>query len=140
VARDIIDEAGCEVTYEIIKQIGPAHAETILKNVKRANRFLFVDTDIEITRLFSDHYFQKIPEFPPWVDAANRFDLYIFPDTDVPYVEDPQRDSGHMRGIFRERLLSILDKKNSDYVIVNGNWEKRFMKAVSAIEERWPVK
>jgi len=99
-----------------------------------------VDTDIEITRLFSEHYFQMVPHFPPWIESANRFDLYIFPDTDVPYVEDPQRDSEHMREIFREKLLTILNKKNADYVIINGGWEERFMKALQAIEERWPVR
>ncbi len=140
VARDIIDDAGGEVTYDIIQQIGPSHAGEILNKMNRANRFLFVDTDVEITRLFSNHYFQKIPDFPPWVDAANRFDLYIFPDTDVPYVEDPQRDSEHMREIFREKLLSILKNKNSDFVIVSGDWENRFKKAVSAIEDRWPTR
>jgi HTH-type transcriptional repressor of NAD biosynthesis genes len=140
VARDIIDAAGCEVTFDIIKQIGPAHADAILNKARSAHRFLFVDTDVEITRLFSAHYFQRVPEFPPWVDAANRFDLYIFPDTDVPYVEDPQRDSEHMREIFKERLLSVLDKKKSDYVIINGGWDERFRKSIEAIEKRWPVK
>lgn len=139
VARDIIDEAGTGVTFELIEKIGPAHADAILKRIHEADRFLFVDTDVEITRLFSDYYFQRVPEFPPWVDAVNRFDLYIVPDTDAPYVEDPQRDSGHMREIFKERLISALDRKNADYVIVNGNWEERFRKSLKAIEERWPM-
>lgn len=139
VARDIIDNSGGEVTYEIIKQIGPAHAEEILLKTPKANRFLFVDTDIEITRLFSDYYFQRVPEFAPWIESANRFDLYIFPDTDVPYVEDPQRDSEHMREIFKERLLSILDQKKADYIIINGDWDLRFNQAIRAIEKKWPV-
>ena len=140
VARDMIDEAGGEVTFGLIEKIGPAHAGEILKKIKTANRFLFVDTDIEITRLFSDYYFEKIPQFPPWVESANSFDLYIFPDTDVPYVEDSQRDAEHMREIFRERLLTVLKNKKADYVIINGEWGERFKKAVLAIEERWPVK
>jgi len=140
VARDLIDDSGCDVTFSMIEKIGPAHAEEILNKFLKANRFVFVDTDIEITRLFSEHYFQEVPQFPPWIEAANKFDLYIFPDIDVPYVEDPQRDSGHMREIFREKLLSILDKKNADYVIIDGEWDERFRKAVHAIEERWPTK
>jgi len=138
VARDIIEEAGGKVTYELIQKIGPAHADAILNTVSAANRFLFVDTDVEITRLFSDYYFQKVPEFPQWVEAANRFDLYIFPDIDTPYVEDPQRDSEHMRGVFRERLLNTLENKDADYAIINGGWDERFMKAVNAIDRRWP--
>ncbi len=140
VARDLIDEEGGKVTLELIEKIGPSHGNAILKKISSANRFLFVDTDIEITRLFSDHYFQSTPDFPPWVESANKFDLYIFPDTDTPYVEDPQRDSEHMREIFREKLLSVLDKKNAEYVIVDGDWDERYMKAIKAIEERWPAK
>ncbi len=140
VARDMIDKAGGDVTIDLIEKIGPAHGNAILQKLPAANRFLFVDTDIEITRLFSNHYFQATPEFPLWIESANKFDLYIFPDTDAPYVEDPQRDSEHMREIFRERLLSVLDKKNAEYVIVDGNWDERFRKAIMAIEERWPVK
>ncbi len=140
VARNIIDESGGEVTYDIIEKIGPAHGDAILKMLPFANRFLFVDTDIEITRLFSDYYFHKTPDFPRWIESANKFDLYIFPDTDVPYVEDPQRDSEHMREIFREKLLSVLEDKKADYVLISGSWEERFHKAVRAIEERWPSK
>lgn len=139
VARDFIDEAGGNLTYDLIREIGPAHAEAILTAIPSAERFLFVDTDIEITRLFSDYYLGKVPEFPPWVESANRFDLYIFPDIDVPYVEDPQRDSGHMRERFREKLLAVLDKKCCDYVIIKGNWDERFSMAIEAIEKRWPV-
>jgi HTH-type transcriptional repressor of NAD biosynthesis genes len=140
VARDIIDEAGDGVTYDLIEKIGPSHGEAILKMLPLANRFLFVDTDVEITKLFSDYYFRKTPAFPPWVESANKFDLYIFTDTDVPYVEDPQRDSEHMREIFKEKLLSILDGKKSDYTIISGGWEERFQQAILAIEKRWPVK
>jgi len=140
IARDIIDASGGDVTFELIEKIGPSHGEAILRSIPVANRFLFVDTDVEITRLFSDYYFQKTPVFPPWVYAANKFDLYIFPDTDVPYVEDPQRDSEHMREIFKEKLLSVLNKKNADYLIIKGSWEERFRQSVKAIEERWPLK
>lgn len=139
VARDIIDEAGGSVTFDLIEKIGSAHADAILNKISVSERFLFVDTDVEITRLFSDYYFQKVPLWAPWVESANKFDLYIFPDTDVPYVDDPQRDSEHMRETFRERLLSVLVKKNADYTIISGSWDERFSRAVKAIEERWPV-
>jgi HTH-type transcriptional repressor of NAD biosynthesis genes len=138
VARHIIDDEGCSVTLDIIKKIGPAHAEAILSKIKTAERFLFVDTDVEITRMFSDYYFKVVPEFPAWVDAANRFDLYLFLETDTPYIDDPQRDSEHMREVFRNKLLDILYNKNADYEIISGGWEERFEKAVAAIEKRWP--
>lgn len=139
VARHIIDEEGGKVTYEIIEKIGPAHAEAIIDRHRRAERFLFVDTDIEITRLFSGYYFGKIPQFPQWVDAANRFDLYLFMETDTPYFEDPQRDSGHMRDVFRGQLLDVLNRKDADYEIISGGWDERFEKAVAVIEKRWPT-
>lgn len=140
VARHIIDDDGGSVTYEIIEKIGPAHAVAIVDNFRKAERFLFVDTDIEITRLFSDYYFGRVPAFPQWVDAANSFDLYLFLDIDTPYVEDPQRDSEHMRGVFRERLLNVLEAKTADFEIISGSWDERFDKAVAAVESRWPTR
>lgn len=139
VARHIIDEAGTGVTCEIIERIGPAHAEAILEKTAATERFLFVDTDIEITRLFAGYYLGKVPQFAPWVDAANTFDLYLFLEIDTPYVEDPQRDSGHMREEFRRRLLDILYAKNADFEIISGSWDERFQKALAAVEKRWPT-
>lgn len=138
VARHIIDDEGGRVTYEIIEKIGPAHADAIIQKQRSAERFLFVDTDVEITRLFSEYYFGKVPQFPSWVDAANSFDLYLFLETDTPYIEDPQRDSEHMREVFRNKLLEILQVKNADYEIITGSWDERFEKAINAIEKRWP--
>jgi len=137
VARHIIDDEGGNVTYEIIEKIGPAHADAIIQKKRNAERFLFVDTDVEITGLFSDYYFCKVPEFPAWVYAANSFDLYLFTETDTPYIEDPQRDSEHMREVFRNKLLDILHSKNADYEIISGSWDERFEKAIAAIEKRW---
>lgn len=139
VARHIIDDAGTGVTYELIETIGHAHAEAIMEKTAAAARFLFVDTDIEITRLFSGYYFGRVPQFAPWVDSANSFDLYLFLEIDTPYVEDPQRDSEHMRGVFRQRLLDVLNSKNADYEIISGSWDDRFKQAVSAVEKRWPT-
>jgi HTH-type transcriptional repressor of NAD biosynthesis genes len=137
-ARHIIDDEGGRVTYEIIEKIGPAHADAIIQKQRTAERFLFVDTDVEITRLFSEYYFGKVPQFPSWVDAANSFDLYLFLETDTPYIDDPQRDSEHMREVFRNKLLTILRNKKADYEIISGTWEERFTKGIAAIEKRWP--
>ena len=139
VARHIIDDEGGEVTFDIIERIGPAHAEAIIEKCKTAERFLFVDTDVEITRLFSDYYFGQTPDFPLWVDGANRFDLYLFLEIDAPYVEDPQRDAEHMREEFRERLLNVLKEKGAEYEIISGAWDERFFRAVEAVERRWPT-
>ena len=115
------------------------NAEAIIEKCKTAERFLFVDTDVEITRLFSDYYFGQTPDFPLWVDGANRFDLYLFLEIDAPYVEDPQRDAEHMREEFRERLLNVLKEKGAEYEIISGAWDDRFFRAVEAVERRWPT-
>jgi HTH-type transcriptional repressor of NAD biosynthesis genes len=137
VARSIIDGGGGRVTCEMIERIGRAHADAILEARAVASRFLFVDTDLEITRLFSMHYFGKVPEFPAWVRSANVFDFYVFCETDTPYVSDSQRDSEEKRPEFRRLLEEALRKKNAHYVIVSGGWEERFAQAVNAINARY---
>ncbi len=139
VARGIIDEGGGRVTYEMIPRIARAHADAIIAAKREASRFLFVDTDVEITRMYSMHYFGKAPEFPAWVASANVFDFYLFCEADTPYVDDPQRDSEERRDGFRDALLDTLVRKHAEYAIVSGGWDERYAQAVSAIETRYRI-
>jgi len=135
VARDILGDR--HVIYEDIPFIAKAHAEGILKKEKTANKILFCDTDIITTKIYSKHYFNKVPDFDQWIYEANTFDHYLFCDIDVPWVEDPQRDAGHLREKFRAWFINELDTRNINYTIIEGDWESRFKKAVTQIQNIW---
>lgn len=139
VARDIIDNN--ELTIDTIEKIFTSHADKIIISTKRAERFLFVDSDHITTEIYSKFFFSRVPDYPQWVVNANKFDLYLFCDIDIPWVSDPQRFTSHIREKTREWFLSELIKRNINYEIIDGNdYEERFRKAVAFIENRWQTK
>jgi NadR type nicotinamide-nucleotide adenylyltransferase len=92
------------------------------------------DTDLLSTVIYCDHYFGRCPEWI--VDAARerRPDLYLLCEIDLPWIADGIRDRGHMReemqGLFREAVRS----SGARFVVIDGEPEHRFAKAVTAIE------
>lgn len=119
-------------------EIAELHAREILKRAPLANRVLFVDTDHLTTKIYWQDFFGRTPVFEPWIAAANRYDLYLFLDIDVPWVADPQRDCGHKREEHMERFRSELEAAGAEYALISGGWEERQRRAEEAIVGRWP--
>jgi nicotinamide riboside kinase len=97
--------------------------------------FLFVDTYLEITKVWFDVVFNQNPS---WVtDHINNslVDLYLVCDTSLPWVPDKIRENG---GEMRERLfyryMKELEALNLPYRVVNGRDEIRLNSAISHIQ------
>jgi HTH-type transcriptional regulator, transcriptional repressor of NAD biosynthesis genes len=78
-------------TLEDIKLVGLKHAEAIIRNTRLSNKILFVDTDLKITKSYSEYLFGEIPTFAPWIEKANEMDLYIYLMPNAPYIQDGTR-------------------------------------------------
>ena len=136
VARNIIDES--EISLNTISKIFVSHADEIIEKSKIADRFLFVDSDYITTEIYSNFFFKEIPKYPKWVINANKFDLYLFCDIDVPWVFDNQRFTEHIREETRGWFIDGLTKRNLNFEIINGSdYNLRFEKAISIIEKKW---
>jgi HTH-type transcriptional repressor of NAD biosynthesis genes len=134
-ARDVLAERSVDnLVFDDIAKIALFHARTILEEQEKGYRYLFCDTDLITTRIYSNFYFQKVPVFPPWVEAANTFDHYIFCDTDVPWVEDRHRNLGHMRVEMRRTFEEELAQRHISFSLLSGPWSSRFQHAVEIIE------
>jgi len=88
--RDIF-ETTKSGTLEDIQLVGLKHAENILRSVRLSNKLLFVDTDLRITKSYSEFLFGEVPKFEPWIEKANEMDLYIWLTSTTPYVDDGTR-------------------------------------------------
>src|SRR5450432_801236 len=133
-ARDIIAKTG-DCTIEDLHTIAKVHAKTIIEKTAQANKLLLVDTDITITRSYGNFLFNTPIRTEDWIMQANRFDLYLFLETDSPYVQDGTR----LNKADRERLN--LSHKNEfakqciSYHTIFGNWEQRFTTAIKIIDQ-----
>jgi HTH-type transcriptional repressor of NAD biosynthesis genes len=135
-ARDIIEKT-VTCTIADLYTIAALHARTIIEKNELANKLLFVDTDINITKSYGHFLFNAaiIPE--NWINEANRFALYLFLETDCPYVQDGTRldkkDREKLNGYHKKAFA----EQGISYHTIRGNWEQRFAAAIKIIDQEF---
>ena len=132
-AREIVEDTDT-VTIDNLVQIAELHANTIRLKMQRANRFLFVDTDLNITRSYSKFLFNRELNVRAWVEEVNQFDLYLYLDNDVPLVQDGTRLDETRRNELNEYHKRELSERNISYELVSGDWDDRLQKAIAVID------
>lgn len=131
-ARDIIEKTE-ECRYEDLIAIANLHAKTIIQKLPLANKLLFVDTDLRITRSYSQFLFRRPLEVEPWIEEANRFDCYLFLQPDCPFVQDGTRLPADERLHLSEHHLNFYKDAGLNIHSINGSWQQRFDSAVAIV-------
>ena len=121
----------CEFADIPVIARGQIAAEDAL--ARRANRVLFCDTDLLLTTIWSDVFFQQCPEWVSKEADARTYDLDLLLDVDVPWVDDQQRFLPNRRREFFDRCEAALSERQRPYVIVRGDWHTRFETACAAV-------
>jgi HTH-type transcriptional regulator, transcriptional repressor of NAD biosynthesis genes len=125
-------------TPEMIMEIGEAHSKDINEKINFSNKFLFSDTDLNTTKMYSYFLFNEIPKFKDWIEEANKFDLYIFLENDAPFIQDGTRLVEEKRNELRDYHYDYLISQGCNVHVVNGyDWEIRYEKAIRVIEENF---
>ena len=138
-ARDYLQEKW-NSKQEICSQedlIPIAIGQTNLENeaLHRANKILFCDTNLIVTKVFSDIYYNSCD--PILIRAAknHNYDLIFLTDIDVAWQADDLRDKPNDR----EKTLAIFEKALIDfkkpYIKLSGNKEERLEKATQIIND-----
>ena len=144
-ANDLAKAYGVECVPEYVREFvqsiggrpqfsdhGPiARGQTNLEDEyrSRANRLLFQDTDLLSTVAYCRAYFNRCPE---WIQAAafdRRATLYLFCDTDVPWVADGLRDRPDRRAESHALFEAVLKEAGARYVLLSGSREARLAEA-----------
>lgn len=132
-AREIIEHTE-SCTKEHLIQIAELHAKSIIDKTKKANKFLFVDTDLTITSSYSKFLFNQELIVEDWVKAANKFDFYLYLGKDVPFFQDGTRLHKEQRDILDEFHRNELITKDCNYTLIKGNWKERFENSIKIID------
>ncbi|RAR48093.1 DUF4301 family protein [Flavobacterium lacus] len=112
-----------------------AIGQTKLENegLQKANVFLFADTNLMVTKVFSDIYYGETDAILAKAAKKHKYDLFLLTDIDVPWEKDDLRDKPEKREetlkIFEDNLIEF----NKPYVKISGPKEKRFQKAITLI-------
>ncbi len=133
-AREILEHT-YECTPAHLSQIAELQARTINQKIKQANKLLFVDTDVNITRSYSKFLFDAELALPGWIEEANQFDLYLYMDIDAPYIQDGTRLSMADRDLLNTFHRQELVNRGIKFELLSGSWEAKFERAMELIEQ-----
>ena len=101
---------------------------------ERANKILFCDTDLLVTQIWSEIYYQKCPAWIIQHNHQHPYDLHLLLDIDIPWVDDGTREFPKLRQFHFDRIQEELESRNINYVLISGDYETRFEKAVAAVD------
>jgi len=123
VARELISSNDFSID-DIIK-IGQAQTDRVKEKLKTANKFLFCDTDLITTQIYSKKYLGVVPEILFELEQEIRYNKYFLFDIDVPWVADGLRDLNNQRGEMLKMFEEELMKRKIQFVRVKGDWKER---------------
>jgi HTH-type transcriptional regulator, transcriptional repressor of NAD biosynthesis genes len=133
VGRDIVEKTE-ECSFDDLCKIAELHAKEILVKTSHANRVLFIDTDLNITKSYSSFLFKRRLIVPRWIEEVNRSDLYLFLETDCPYIQDGTRIDEEQRNSLSLSHKKILAENGISHITIGGSWEQRFVTACKIVD------
>ncbi|MDM9631345.1 ATP-binding protein [Robiginitalea aurantiaca] len=103
---------------------------------RQANRLLICDTDLLVTKVYSEVYYEGYcdPEIEKFA-LSNTYDLYLLTSTDVPWVADDLRDKPGEREEMFTLFKAALEYYNRSFIILKGSHEKRLEEAAYHIDK-----
>lgn len=102
-----------------------------------ANKLLFCDTDLIVTQVWSEIYFERCPQDVIDLSYTRRYDLHLLMDIDIPWEDDGTREFPQLRDWHFKRLKAELDRRKLPYVLISGNDEERLEACIQAVRERF---
>lgn len=139
-ARDFLqkkwDEHQEHCTLEDLIPIAKGQLAAENKALKEANQLLFCDTNVLVTKVWSETHFEGFcaPELLRLVETT-QYDLYLLTETDIPWEKDDLRDRPKQRDSMYAYFKAQLDHFNFPYVEIRGTHKQRLNTAQNAIEK-----
>ncbi len=134
-AREYLDHLGRPYVFEDIAKIARQQLDLENRLAEKALNLLFCDTDMLVTKIWSDF---KYCRCDPWIEEMvknHRYDLYLLCNTDLPWEYDPQRENpGEREELFSIYLEELMQLK-VEYAIISGTGRERTENAILAVEK-----
>lgn len=139
VGRDVCaDVGGAEnLQVEDYYQIAIKHKAAEYQKMENAYKVMFIDTDSLITEYYMKLYTDEnnTSSLFKEISKINNYDLYLFLEPDVEWVQDGTRLHGEeeVRQRNNSELQNMFKQNNIDFTIVQGSYNQRFIKAIDTV-------
>jgi len=137
-ARDYLQEKWEENQHICVADdmLPIAYGQVALENKKLASakKYLFSDTNLMVTKVFSEMYYGFCDPLLNEAALEHEYDLFFLTDIDVPWEKDDIRDTPDGReSVFSVFKQTLIDTKKT-FITLSGNKESRLAKATAIID------
>ena len=137
-ARDYLQEKWEENQHICVADdmLPIAYGQVALENKRLASakKYLFSDTNLMVTKVFSEMYYGFCDPLLNEAALEHEYDLFFLTDIDVPWEKDDIRDTPDGReSVFSVFKQTLIDTKKP-FITLSGNKESRLAKATAIID------
>ncbi len=137
--RDFFVENEGELKFNDFEKIAKGQLKLEEEAIKVSNKLLFCDTDIIVTKIWSEIYFNDSSEKLDDLIKKTNYDLYLLLDIDIPWEDDGTREFPHLRQWHFERIKRELEERKLPYAIISGEDTNRLANAINVIKSHFEV-
>lgn len=148
-SRDVCSRCGGEdyMLTEDFEEVLYQHKLNIKNATKESNKLLFIDTDSFMTYYYRKHAgLLESDDRESILDnednirlISGEYDLVLFMESDVPYVQDDlrilDRNENGLRESCTEIIKEIYRNNGIDFKVISGSYSERLEKAQSLIKD-----
>ena len=112
--------------------IGQTKLENESLNI--ANNYLFCDTNLLVTKVFSEIYYNFCDPILDKAARKHKYDLFFLTDIDVPWQKDNLREKSNNRENIFEIFKNVLIQNQKPFITLSGDENERLKKAIAIVE------
>jgi NadR type nicotinamide-nucleotide adenylyltransferase len=133
-AREYLSHLKSKYTLIDILNIAKEQLKIEKKELKNANKILFADTELIISKVWCEDVFNVCPEWISQNIIYNKYDLYLLTYPDLPWEPDQLRENPNRRIYFYNWYEKELNKINAKYVIIKGEKDERLKNCIASVD------
>lgn len=133
-ARAFMENLSRAYTFDDVVHCAQQQIKAEDEMLKKANNFLFCDTELINFKVWFEDKFKKVPEWLEEEIIKRKYDLYLLTAPDLPWIAERIRENPKRRKYFFDLYLNELEKRNFGFKIISGEGEHRFSLAVNMVD------
>ena len=133
-ARGYIDSLSRPYDEQDILFIAKGQVRAEKAGYKKADTFLFCDTELIVTKIWSEVKYDHCHEWILKKIIENRYDLFLLCNIDLPWEDDPQREHPDKREYLFNLYKNELNGQAFPYFIISGIGKERLNNAIRHID------
>ena len=133
-AREYLEKTKGKYTFDDLEKIARVQLRLLEEALSKQPKLIFLDTELTVIKNWSEFKYHKIS---PWIQQqyeAQKIDLYLLCKPDLPWEDDPFRESKNDRNEIFELYVEALEKMNRNYRIVSGLGDARLQNAKKMVD------